>query len=93
MPAVGVPPETPPLTPVYAATSEPLIVAPTPVNAMNTASMTVTFSSPRGMFVSSMKPLLICLPSFIWKYFVIVLPSWKHSSMLNPVKSLTYLPT
>ena len=90
--AVGVP-DTPALMPVAAETFELLIVAPTPVNAMNTASITVTFSRPRGILVSSMNPLLICLPSFIWKYLVMVLPSWKQSAMLKLVRSLTYLPT
>ena len=85
-------PEAPPVTPVYAETSDAPIFAPIPVKAMNTASIRLTFSRPRGMLVSSMKPLLICLPSFIWKYFVMVLPSRKQSSILKLVRSLTYLP-
>ena len=50
--AVGVP-DTPALMPVAAETFELLIVEPTPVNAMNTASITVTFSRPRGILVSN----------------------------------------
>ena len=59
---------------------------------MHTASITVTFSRPRGILVSSMKPLLISLPSFILKERVMVFPSRKQSDIVKSVRSLVKRP-
>ena len=79
--------------PEYAAKSLCDSALPAPTKNIMIASETDTSSKARGTLASSMTPLYICEPSFIWKNRLFVSPFWKQSLKSKLVSVERYRPT